>query len=563
MCENPPSMPQAVVLTPEARPRPPVPRWAIVTLLGGPFLIALLFRLTPAAGIVVGGTRIARPWLIAATPLVLAAIVLAIWLERRAYLALWPMRPARRLSGTYLLPIGGVLLTLSVLAPLLQGRALLPELAVLLPAVVIGGYWFVGASLGSALTVSVDVVVSALVRRFRSRVLLAILALLAFASIGSACIATWTSWMVGRVASGKTQLEQVTPPDPQQLALEALQNKPLGPPARPRRVKLADRRTAEQLLHFARLHPFKFDALLFVLTLLAFFPVALSAVDKLAEGVMERLHPIAHGFDLLAQGRRDVRIEEAGSIEFIQLGIRFNRMANSLTLAERMERAFGMYVSGQLMRRIREQHGEALLPAALREATVLFADIRGFTSISEQLSPEAIVALLNRYFDRVVAVVNAHDGFLNKFIGDAVVVVFNGPVDQPDHPERAVRCAIALQQAVEAANAEGAFPEVPHGLRVGIGVATGPMVCGNIGGQGQVEYTVIGDTVNLASRLTGKAGPGEVWTNSLAATQLPQSLPAEPLTPITVKGKAEPVLPFRVWPAPRRTTRNTLAATSG
>ena len=212
-----------------------------------------------------------------------------------------------------------------------------------------------------------------------------------------------------------------------------------------------------------------------------------------------------------------------------------------------MERAFGSYVSGHLLERIRAQHGEAVLPPTSREASVFFADIRGFTSFSERLSPEALVSVLNRYFAHVVELVEAHQGYLNKFIGDAVVVVFNGPIDQPDHAERAVRCALALQEEVARLNRGGRLPRGRARWRSGVGVATGPMVCGNIGSQRQMEYTVIGDTVNLASRLTapgqrrrglGQRGDGP-WPPG-------GRRPWSPLPALQVKGKEAPVLAYRV-----------------
>jgi adenylate cyclase len=220
-------------------------------------------------------------------------------------------------------------------------------------------------------------------------------------------------------------------------------------------------------------------------------------------------------------------------------------MVTALERSERMERAFGVYVSGQVLELIRAQHGEAAIPAALRDASVFFADIRGFTSLSERLSPEAVVGFLNRYFARVVQVVDRHQGYLNKFIGDAVVVVFNGPMDQPDHATRAMRCALELQAEVRAMNEAKAFPELGE-LRVGVGIATGPMVCGNIGSPTQMEYTVIGDTVNLSARLTSHAGAAEVWASEATVAKLPEDLQATALEPIKVKGKEKPVTPFRV-----------------
>jgi class 3 adenylate cyclase len=525
-------MADLTLLTPHARPKPRLPLWALVVVgIGIPATIALrrwIWTLpTTEAGLISFDSST-----LGTLPLSIAGCFLTAWLEARLYLAFWPMPSRRRVSLTLALPLGGLAVALIFCLALLLVADHVAWAALFIPPIAISGYWFSAAGVGSAITVVVDVVVSAIARGFRSRVLLAMGTLLTITSIGSACLAFWSAWFSTTVHASV---------DPQG-----------HPPSR----------ATVQMIAMMHAHPLRYDAAIFAAISLLFIPIAFSAVGKLAEGVMERLHPLALGFDALAQGRRDVRVEEAGSAEFTQLATRFNRMVEGLALAEQMEHAFGMYVSGQLMKRIRDQHGQALLPATLREASVLFADIRGFTQMSERMSPEAIVGLLNRYFDRVVAVVNEHEGYLNKFVGDAVVVVFNGPVDQADHPIRAVKCAIALQQAVDALNREGAFPELSEGLRVGIGIATGPMVCGNVGGKGHVEYTVIGDTVNLASRLTSSARPGEVWLNSVAAVQLPAELAAQPLEPIRVKGKAEPVLPFLVWPQGERAAGRAMASAS-
>jgi class 3 adenylate cyclase len=278
-------------------------------------------------------------------------------------------------------------------------------------------------------------------------------------------------------------------------------------------------------------------------------PALWSATGKLADAVMERIHPLSLAFNEVAHGARDVRVEVGGSTELREITRRFNTMLDALTLAERMERAFGVYVSSQVLDRIRAQHGDAALPPSLREASVFFADIRGFTSMSEKLSPVQVVDLLNRYFARIVPVIEEHGGYLNKFVGDAVVVVFNGPVDQPDHAERATRCALALQATVRAMNKEGRFPEITQnkigdGLNVGVGVATGPMICGNVGSARQMEYTVIGDTVNLSARLTSAAKAGDVVVSENTAKALPQGMPTNPMEPIKVKGKELEVRPY-------------------
>ena len=143
-----------------------------------------------------------------------------------------------------------------------------------------------------------------------------------------------------------------------------------------------------------------------------------------------------------------------------------------------------------------------------RVATLLFADIRGFTALSAAMSPEEVIGLLNRYMSILIEVVARYDGYINKFIGDAVLVVWNAPLDQPDHAARAARCAAAMQRALGRANAAGEFGSRTVGM--GIGLNTGPLVIGQLGNERQAEFTVIGDTVNVASRACSHAAAGQV-----------------------------------------------------
>ena len=311
--------------------------------------------------------------------------------------------------------------------------------------IVVGFLWFAGAALGSLVVVFIDLVISAMVPGFRERIMLAILVLVVLVFLLAVGVVmgapTLLEWMLAQAAKGNFQMDG----------------------------KITIEGKATDVTQLMKDHPTAVLAGALALTGLLGLPAMISACGKLADAVMERFHPLIVALEALGKGERDVRLEVAGSTDFQKVSRSFNVMAEALTLAERMERAFGQYVSPQVLSRIRAQHGEAALPASLRDATVFFADIRGFTSMSEKHTPDVVVGVLNKYFERVVATINAHDGYLNKFIGDAVVVVFNGPIDQPDHAERATRCAIAIQNAVDELNASGAFGEVGS-LRVGIGI---------------------------------------------------------------------------------------------
>lgn len=492
------------VLTPKQHPPKPFPRWwALAVGIAGAAAAAL--ELADARGAVQVALQ-----LVAA----IATARLAGWFEQRLY---------ERLSGVS--AFGRVMIHASlILAGLIIGGTASAVLGLIpflnrttfaaLP--VIFGMYVGFASMGTLLIVLIDVVISSVISTFRMRVALAAMSLV-FA-VMSVCLV---------IAALGTEL-----------------TKSLGAQELKLQVTPGSDFTRDDLVRWLS-NPTLSVAIVFGLALLFLLPALISASVKFADVVMDRIRPLETAFTRVREGDREVRLEVGGSTEFKRLAERFNEMVERLGLAERMERAFGVYVSGHVLEKIRSQHGEAILPATLKDATVFFADIRGFTSASEKLPPDAVVAFLNRYFERAVAVIQEHEGYLNKFIGDAIVVVFNGPLDQPDHAERAVKCAIALQRKVAEMNARGEFPEIGT-LQIGVGVSTGAMTCGNVGSARQMEYTVIGDTVNLAARLTSAAGPGEVLISEETAKQLPASYGAVPLPAIKVKGKQIEVTPSRV-----------------
>ena len=148
------------------------------------------------------------------------------------------------------------------------------------------------------------------------------------------------------------------------------------------------------------------------------------------------------------------------------------------------------------------KRGEISQEAKSCEITVLFSDIRGFTTLSETRSPEAVVSLLNRYFNTQVEIVFKHGGTLDKFIGDAIMAFWGAPLVQEDHAKRAVMAAIEMSAALEKFKQEVAAEGVD--FDIGIGLHTGPAVVGFIGSDQRLDYTTIGDAVNLASRIEGQ-----------------------------------------------------------
>ena len=205
------------------------------------------------------------------------------------------------------------------------------------------------------------------------------------------------------------------------------------------------------------------------------------------------------------------------------------------------------YVTKQVVDLILEHPESIILDGEEREATVLFADIRSFTSLSEKMEPKELVQLLREYFTRMVDAVFAFQGTVDKFIGDSIMAIFGAPSPQPNHAERAVRTALAMKKALIIFNTLR-NQQKKDPIHIGVGINTGEMVVGNIGSEQRLEYTAVGDAVNLASRLEGinKQYGSDVIISESTARQLPEDVVTRELDKVRVKGKYTPVTIYEV-----------------
>jgi adenylate cyclase len=231
--------------------------------------------------------------------------------------------------------------------------------------------------------------------------------------------------------------------------------------------------------------------------------------------------------------------------ELESLAEHFNAMVQGLKERDRLKETFGRYVTRQVAEHLMK--GNMKLGGELVPVTVLFSDIRSFTSISESMEPPALLDFLNEYFSGMVESVMNHHGVVDKFIGDAIMAVFGAPVPQPDDPIQAVRAALEMQSRLAKINENFKSRGLPE-LRTGIGLHSGQVVAGNMGHVERMEYTVIGDAVNLASRLEGltKELKCDVILSEDLYEQVKADVVAEPLQRIKVKGREQDVMVYRL-----------------
>jgi adenylate cyclase len=206
---------------------------------------------------------------------------------------------------------------------------------------------------------------------------------------------------------------------------------------------------------------------------------------------------------------------------------------------------YSRFMPDYVVRQMLEHPESFKLGGVNQQVTVLFADVRGFTSLSEHAPPEQVVQMLNRYFSAMTEIIFAHGGTLDKYIGDGLMALFGAPAATPDDATNAVACAAAMQRQVQPIN-EALRAEGLSEIKVGIGLHTGVATVGYIGSERRTEYTAIGDTVNLAARLEQNAAGGQVLISEAAARAARPAYKLRERQPLTVKNRAQPVQVYEV-----------------
>lgn len=271
--------------------------------------------------------------------------------------------------------------------------------------------------------------------------------------------------------------------------------------------------------------------------------LALLLAVLISRGLTRPVSTLVEATRRVGRGEYDTRVPAESRDEIGQLAESFNVMTEGLALKEQYRGVLDKVVSRDVAEEL--LRGEVRLGGELREATILFTDIRGFTELTEGMAPQEVIGLLNETMERLSSAVEDAGGVVDKYVGDEVMAVFGAPLVQPDHTRRAVHSALAMQHAMEEVNAARQARGEPP-VRIGVGIHCGEVVAGNMGSANRLNYTVLGESVNLAARLCSIAGPGEVLVSEAVRDRLPEDVIVRPAGTRELKGFSRPVEVFTV-----------------
>jgi adenylate cyclase len=267
-----------------------------------------------------------------------------------------------------------------------------------------------------------------------------------------------------------------------------------------------------------------------------------------ARAIVGPIQALRWAMERVENNEFETQVQVTTNDELGFLGERFNQMTNGLRQGERLRQLFGLYVSPEVARAAVKTG--AGLGGELVNCTVMFSDIRDFTTLTEKLPPNKLVELINHYMTVMVAVIVKHGGVVTRFGGDSILAVFGSPLNpMPDHADRAVTAGMEMRQALFSFNQLESEAGLPA-LENGIGIASGPVIAENVGGKERIEYTVMGEAVNLAARLEDKTRetgfPILMSNDTYQALHGIPSGRATPLKEVQIKGKLKKVTVYAI-----------------
>ena len=250
---------------------------------------------------------------------------------------------------------------------------------------------------------------------------------------------------------------------------------------------------------------------------------------------------LVSGVKAIGEGKLDQKIEIKRKDEIGDLTDAFNDMAKGLQEKEFIRQTFQKLVHKDVVNELLSNPDMVKVGGERKKATIIFTDIRGFTPLSESLKPEDLIGLVNGYFKQLLPIIDRNGGVLDKFIGDAMMIVFGAPIEKDDDAMRAVRTGLEMQQKLNEMKKEKE-KEGRKTIVMGIGINTGYVVAGNVGSQDRMEYTVLGDVVNVASRIEGQSRTGEVMISEETYNEVRDFVKVSgEVEQVSLKGKSKPM----------------------
>lgn len=286
------------------------------------------------------------------------------------------------------------------------------------------------------------------------------------------------------------------------------------------------------------LAPFRRIRTILILTALASVVAAVIMGIFLSKGLSTPILELVRGTARVARGDYDFRINITSRDEMGILGNAFNSMVRGLFLKEKYRDVLNKAVSPEIAEEMLK--GDLFLGGENRMVTVLFADIRGFTAMTEGMDPRQVITMLNDYLEGISAAIEAEGGVVDKYAGDEIMAVFGAPVSHPDDAPRAVRAALRMQEAIRVLSESRRHAGKPE-VAMGIGINTGLAVAGNMGSRTRLNYTVLGESVNLAARLCSIAAAGQTVISAATLKAVGPILDTQALESATLRGWSNPV----------------------
>ncbi len=276
----------------------------------------------------------------------------------------------------------------------------------------------------------------------------------------------------------------------------------------------------------------------FLLATFAAMAVGLSIV--VARSVSDPLRNVGAAMDAVRAGDLDVHVPVVSNDEIGQMSEGFNRMVREHKELDSIRDTFGRYVSQEVVTEILKSPGGVDLMGEMRDITILVADLRGFTQIADSLNPRKVLELINRFLQEMTDIILTHQGTIDEFTGDGILVFFGAPRVLPDHSLRAVACALEMQEAMKRLNQENValgFPE----LRMGIGINRGELIIGNIGSEKRKKYGAVGSPINIAFRIEAETHGGDILVSPTVRERVNGAIAFEHRATAHLKGLEKPV----------------------